>query len=76
MLNRSKGHVVLGGQVDPTRRKLDITVVKDVQVGDSLLEDEIFGPVLAIVPVDVSLSWTLTSRHIKLTPKRRLRARV
>ena len=54
MLTRTKGRVALGGQFDPSRRKIDITVVKDVQAGDSLLEDEIFGPVLAIVPVTVS----------------------
>lgn len=56
MLTRTKGHVVVGGKVDAPRKKIDVTVVRDVQGDDSLLEDEIFGPVLAVVPVDVSFS--------------------
>ncbi|KAF8581334.1 aldehyde dehydrogenase [Ramaria rubella] len=52
MLTRTKGTVAIGGKADPSRRKMDVTIVKDVHEGDSLLEDEIFGPVLAIVPVD------------------------
>ena len=64
MLTRTKGHVALGGQFDPSRRKMDITVVRDVQVGDSLLEDEIFGPVLAIVPVDVSRARNWAPKNI------------
>lgn len=56
MLTRTKGRLVCGGKVDASRNKIDVTVVKDVQADDSLLEDEIFGPVLAVVPVDVSLS--------------------
>jgi acyl-CoA reductase-like NAD-dependent aldehyde dehydrogenase len=53
MLNRTQGQIVIGGRSDPSRRKFDVTVVRDVKEGDSLLEDEIFGPILAIVPVDV-----------------------
>ncbi|KAF8498869.1 Aldehyde/histidinol dehydrogenase [Gautieria morchelliformis] len=52
MLTRTKGRIVVGGQVDSSRKKIDVTVVRDVRPGDSLLEDEIFGPVLAVVPVD------------------------
>ncbi|KAF8518431.1 aldehyde dehydrogenase [Hysterangium stoloniferum] len=52
MLNRTQGQIVIGGQSDPSRRKFDVTIVRDVKEGDSLLEDEIFGPILAIVPVD------------------------
>ena len=51
---RTKGRIVLGGKLEPSRRKMDVTVVRDVQPDDSLLEDEIFGPILAVVPVDVS----------------------
>jgi Aldehyde dehydrogenase family len=54
MLTRTKGRVVVGGQVDPSRKKIDVTVVRDIRPDDSLLEDEIFGPILAVVPVDVS----------------------
>jgi aldehyde dehydrogenase (NAD+) len=56
MLTRTKGRVVCGGKVDASRKKIDVTVVKDVKTDDSLLEDEIFGPILAVVPIDVSPS--------------------
>ncbi|KAG2102620.1 aldehyde dehydrogenase [Suillus cothurnatus] len=52
LLSRTKGEVVLQGRVDAARRRLEPTIVKDVADGDSLLEEEIFGPVLPIVPVD------------------------
>ncbi|KAG2105523.1 aldehyde dehydrogenase [Suillus discolor] len=52
LLSRTKGEVVLKGRSDAARRKLEPTIVKNVAEGDSLLEEEIFGPVLPIVPVD------------------------
>jgi len=52
LLSRTNGEVVLQGRVDAARRRLEPTIVKDVADGDSLLEEEIFGPVLPIVPVD------------------------
>lgn len=64
MLTRTKGRLVCGGKVDPSRNKIDVTVVKDVQADDSLLEDEIFGPVLAVVPVDVSLSYDYVAKSV------------
>ncbi|KAG1777961.1 aldehyde dehydrogenase [Suillus placidus] len=52
LLSRTKGKVVLQGRADAARRRLEPTIVKDVADGDSLLEEEIFGPILPIVPVD------------------------
>ncbi|KAG2344173.1 aldehyde dehydrogenase [Suillus weaverae] len=52
LLSRTKGKVVLQGRADAARRRLEPTIVKDVADGDSLLEEEIFGPLLPIVPVD------------------------
>ncbi|KIJ36345.1 hypothetical protein M422DRAFT_179475 [Sphaerobolus stellatus SS14] len=52
MLKRSKGKVVIGGKSDTARLKMEVTVVRDVQGGDSLMEDEVFGPILSLVPVD------------------------
>jgi len=52
LLSRTKGEVVLKGRSDAARRRLEPTIVKDVAEGDSLLEEELFGPVLPIVPVD------------------------
>jgi aldehyde dehydrogenase (NAD+) len=65
MLSRTKGRVILGGKADPSRKKLDVTVVRDVKGDDSLLEDEIFGPVLAVVPVDVSFFPMLNSSLVQ-----------
>ncbi|KAG2137857.1 aldehyde dehydrogenase [Suillus bovinus] len=52
LLSRTKGQVVLRGRSDAARKRLEPTIVKDVAEGDSLLEEEIFGPILPIVPVD------------------------
>ncbi|KAG2740391.1 aldehyde dehydrogenase [Suillus brevipes Sb2] len=52
LLSRTKGEIVLQGRADAARRRLEPTIVKDVADGDSLLEEEIFGPILPIVPVD------------------------
>ncbi|KAG1760993.1 aldehyde dehydrogenase [Suillus occidentalis] len=52
LLSRTKGDVVLQGRVDAARRRLEPTIVKNVVGGDSLLEEELFGPILPIVPVD------------------------
>ncbi|KAG1869415.1 aldehyde dehydrogenase [Suillus subalutaceus] len=52
LLSRTKGEVVLQGRTDAARRRLEPTIVKNVVDGDSLLEEEIFGPILPIVPVD------------------------
>jgi len=52
LLARTKGTVVMGREVDEAKRKMQLTVVTDVEEGDALLESEIFGPILPIVPVD------------------------
>ena len=52
LLDDSKGEVVLGGERDPEERYLAPTIVKNVKMDDSLLTDEIFGPVLPIIQVD------------------------
>ncbi|KAH9073066.1 aldehyde dehydrogenase [Lactarius deliciosus] len=44
--------VVVGGSTDDEKRRITPTVYRDVKEGDSLLEGEIFGPLLPIVPVD------------------------
>ncbi|KAJ8597086.1 aldehyde dehydrogenase [Rhizopogon salebrosus TDB-379] len=52
LLARTKGEVVLQGRADAARKRLEPTIVKDVVDGDSLLEEELFGPILPIVAVD------------------------
>ncbi|KAI0266374.1 aldehyde dehydrogenase [Gloeopeniophorella convolvens] len=51
LLAKTKGQVILGGAIDGAR-KMEITIVRDVQPDDVLLDDEIFGPILPIIPVD------------------------
>ncbi|KAI0292534.1 Aldehyde/histidinol dehydrogenase [Russula brevipes] len=48
----SSGEVVLGGETNEAQRRIIPTVYRNVKEGDSLLESEIFGPVLPLVPVD------------------------
>jgi aldehyde dehydrogenase (NAD+) len=46
----TKGTIVVGGKSEGKR--IAPTIVKDVRIDDVLMEDEIFGPILPIVPVD------------------------
>jgi len=52
MVDETEGTVVLGGKSDEATRYIEPTVVRSVRPDDSLMQDEIFGPVLPIVPVD------------------------
>ncbi|KAG1733762.1 aldehyde dehydrogenase [Suillus occidentalis] len=52
LLSRTKGEIVLQGRADAARKRIEPTIVKDVADGDSLLEEELFGPILPIVPMD------------------------
>ncbi|KAK7043033.1 Hexadecenal dehydrogenase [Paramarasmius palmivorus] len=51
LLQNTKGTVAFGGEVDEQTKFIAPTVVKDVKPDDSLMSEEIFGPVLPIVPV-------------------------
>ncbi|KIO28884.1 hypothetical protein M407DRAFT_21961 [Tulasnella calospora MUT 4182] len=53
VLEKTQGTIVRGGlaEADRESRFFPPTIVKDVKVGDSLLEAELFGPILPIVPV-------------------------
>ncbi|KAF5376651.1 hypothetical protein D9615_007812 [Tricholomella constricta] len=50
-LKRTRGEVAFGGQTNE-KRWFEPTIVKDVAGDDPLLEEEIFGPILPVVPVD------------------------
>ena len=55
---QSEGKVVYRGESDKDRRRMGVSLVKLHQDGfdesGSLVEEEIFGPVLPIIPVQVS----------------------
>ncbi|KAI0301585.1 aldehyde dehydrogenase [Multifurca ochricompacta] len=52
IMTRSSGKIVVGGDAIEEQRRITPTVYRDVKENDSLLEGEIFGPILPIVPVD------------------------
>jgi len=54
LLKETQGEVVLGGMdfVDPDERFFPPTLVRGAKLGEPLLTEEIFGPVLPIVTVD------------------------
>jgi len=51
LLEQTKGEIVFGGKTNE-KRGFEPTIVKNVVEGDVLLEEEIFGPVLPLIPVD------------------------
>ncbi|KAK7014195.1 aldehyde dehydrogenase [Favolaschia claudopus] len=51
LLGRTKGDIVLGGKAEGTKR-IEPTIVANVKLGDALMEEELFGPIIPIVPVD------------------------
>ncbi len=48
----SDGRVVHGGQVDPAGRYLAPTLIEAAPLDSAVMREEIFGPILPIVPVD------------------------
>jgi len=48
----SSGNIVIGGQVNDTDRYLAPTVLDNVDWNDSVMESEIFGPILPILTYD------------------------
>jgi aldehyde dehydrogenase (NAD+) len=48
----AQGTPVIGGQADPSTRKIAPTVLTDVALDSEVMTDEIFGPILPIIEVD------------------------
>ncbi|GJJ10827.1 hypothetical protein Clacol_005055 [Clathrus columnatus] len=51
LLRRTKGTIVAGGEIDIKEKYIAPTIVTGVNWEDSLMEEEIFGPILPIVAV-------------------------
>ncbi|KLO16920.1 aldehyde dehydrogenase [Schizopora paradoxa] len=51
LLAETKGKIVIGGDTDAAQKFIAPTVVKDVKFDDPLMRQEIFGPILPIIPV-------------------------
>lgn len=41
-----------GGVTDPARLKISPTIMRDVTADDAIMQEEIFGPILPIIPVE------------------------
>ncbi|KAF5389876.1 hypothetical protein D9757_003571 [Collybiopsis confluens] len=52
LIKNTKGTIVFGGDTDEATKYIGPTVVKDVKPDDCLMSEEIFGPILPIMPVD------------------------
>ncbi|XP_036409234.1 aldehyde dehydrogenase family 3 member B1 isoform X1 [Megalops cyprinoides] len=52
MLKRSTGTVAIGGESDKEEKYIEPTVLVDVKETDSLMEEEIFGPILPILTIE------------------------
>ena len=51
-LDNTKGTVVVGGGADEADLFIEPTVLRDVALDDITMSEEIFGPILSLVPVD------------------------
>ncbi|KAG8896481.1 hypothetical protein FRC00_005887, partial [Tulasnella sp. 408] len=66
LLEKTKGEVVRGGQFDEKRRFIAPTILKNVALDDIVMESELFGPILPIVPVKSiqdAIDWTNSRPH-------------
>ncbi|KAJ5638197.1 Aldehyde dehydrogenase NAD(P)-dependent [Penicillium lividum] len=60
LLNSTSGQIVYGGQRDRSTRFFAPTIVTGVKPGDSLLSEELFGPILPIMEADLDTALTFT----------------
>ncbi|KAI6127519.1 NAD-dependent aldehyde dehydrogenase [Pisolithus croceorrhizus] len=51
LLDRSAGEIAFGGETNENDKYISPTIVKNVKGDDSLMSEELFGPILPIVPV-------------------------
>ncbi|KAJ6531227.1 aldehyde dehydrogenase [Mycena capillaripes] len=66
LLQATKGTIVVGGEAEEAQKYIAPTIVKDVKVDDSLMSEEIFGPILPIVPVedvDAGIAYVNSNDH-------------
>jgi len=55
-----------GGQIDKNRRLITPTILSDIDFSDEVMQDEIFGPILPVIPFD-SLEEAI--KQVKERPK-------
>ncbi|KAL1746011.1 Aldehyde/histidinol dehydrogenase [Schizophyllum fasciatum] len=52
LLDSTRGTIVHGGEADEAHKHIPFTIVNNVPKDDSLMSEEIFGPILPIIPVE------------------------
>ncbi|KIW09013.1 hypothetical protein, variant [Verruconis gallopava] len=65
LLKNTQGKIVYGGERDAKTRYFAPTIVVDVKPGDSLLSEELFGPILPVVDMtyDQAIKFTAQGEH-------------
>lgn len=63
MLAKSHGKVAYGGSIERVRGFMAPTIVTGVTMKDSLLVDELFGPILPIIRTDYKGAHQAISRY-------------
>ncbi|VDB97862.1 unnamed protein product [Peniophora sp. CBMAI 1063] len=66
LIDATKGQIVYGGAVNIEKRFVEPTIVKDVQGDDALMAEELFGPILPIIPVssvDAAIAYVNAHDH-------------
>lgn len=52
LIDAGKSKVAIGGKYDANDRFIEPTILANVSPSDKVMQDEIFGPILPIVPVE------------------------
>lgn len=52
LVDASKDKIAIGGSYDANDKFVELTVLTNVVGSDKIMQDEIFGPILPIVPVE------------------------
>ncbi|KAI5463058.1 putative aldehyde dehydrogenase [Mariannaea sp. PMI_226] len=65
LLQQTSGTVIYGGQRDPKTRRFLPTIVDNVTMSDSLMSEELFGPILPILDatLDESIQHIVKNNH-------------
>ncbi len=63
LLEKTSGNIIYGGDRDPASRYFSPTVVDNVTTDDSLLSEELFGPILPILDATLDEAITYTAAH-------------
>lgn len=52
LVDASKEKITVGGSYDSNDRFIEPTIISNVSATDKIMQDEIFGPLLPIVPIE------------------------